>query len=355
MSGGPRKSLRRQIPLLAEHPAVDRLDVFLPWKSQNLENWEVPIHSWPPRDWMKGFATLRSRVLTLKPDVIFIPNGNWFDTGGIPVVCMVRNAEPLLRPFGSNSLMQGIKNLLRARYARRSCLKSERVIAVSAFVKGIIAEKWNISTDKIGVVPHGVDPPDKAVRPDVPPDVEEGEFWFTAGSLVPYRGLEDLVLALSTRPVGEKLLIAGKPVYSTAYKEKLCRLAVRRGVSERIYWLGHISPAEMSWCFGESKAFIMTSRIEACPNILLESLAAGALSISSANLPMPEFYADTALYYNAGNCDELARKMELVSGMDRKAIEGRSTAARDRSELFSWTQNVDEIVGHLKLAAEKGG
>jgi glycosyltransferase involved in cell wall biosynthesis len=356
LSGGATTTLRRQVPLLRNHPGIDKLSVFLPPQSRNLDLPGTEIRSWPAGDRAKGFTKLRSQVEQLGPDVIFIPTGAWFDTGGIPCACMIRNTEPIIRPFGGNSLPQGIKNLFRARAARRACVNSDRVIAVSEFVRDLVVKRWRVAPDKIGVVYHGVQRPEHETRPGVPEVLERGNFWFTAGSLIPYRGIEDIITALSLRPTGEQLVIAGAPVYSPAYENKMRRLADRCGVTDRVTWLGHRPADELFWCYGRARAFVMTSRMEACPNVVLESLAGGCVSISTNAPPMPEFYEGTALYYTPGEVEELAAQMEAVINMNHDEVRSRRDTALSRATEFTWEGNVDDTVRELVAAAgRKGG
>jgi len=352
MSGGPARSLVMQIPLLVKHPEIERLDVFFPPAFRHMDGIEIPVHTWDFRDWMKGFSGLRARISELDPDVVFIPNGTWFDAGDIPVVCMVRNAEPLVAPFGRNSIAKGLKNLLKKKMARKACRKSARVIAVSEFVRDILVEKWNIDSGKISVVPHGVQSPGPEIRPELPPGIGEGDFWFTAGSLVPYRGLEDIVEAVSMRPGEEKLVIAGASEDSDRYRKKMCRLAKKEKAEDRIVWPGKISAEQMTWCFRKAKAFIMTSRIEACPNILMESMAAGAVSISTKNPPMPEFYGDVPLYYEAGDAGGLAEQIDAVLQMNDEGRQRIAEAACRRAGLYTWKKNVEMIIENLRRVAE---
>lgn len=350
ISGGPRKTLSKQIPLLRNHGAIDRIELFFPSQFRGMDIVDNSFRSWPSGDRMVGFRNLRSMVQDVTPDVVYIPNGAWFDTGGIPTVCTVRNTEPIVRPFGGNSLYQGLKNTMRARRARKACIASDRIIAVSGFVKDMLVTQWGVDAGKVGVVPHGVETAQKQVKPEAAAGIDAGEFWFSAGSLVPYRTLEDIICALSMRPVDETLLIAGKPVYSDRYKRNMCLLARRRGVADRVVWLGQLSADELSWCFDNAKAFIMSSVLEACPNVLLESLAAGAISISSTSPPMPEFYGDAAVFYEPGDYNGLARQMALVDGMEPRCRRQQSETAHRRAALFTWERNVDKIVKELRAA-----
>src|SRR5205085_10635944 len=131
----------------------------------------------------------------LAPDVVFFPTARLVDCGRVPTVVMVRNMEPLTVPFGGNSWRESLRNLVRARAARRACERATRVIAVSDFVRWFVTGRWGLPASRVGRVYHGVTPPDPASEM-VPPSLRSvNRFVFTAGSIRPARGLEDLIRA----------------------------------------------------------------------------------------------------------------------------------------------------------------
>ena len=348
LSGGAMTTLRQQVPRLRAHRDVDELHVMVP-PGADLDAGLGKADVWPVGSRKSRLAYLRRWVDEKAPDVVYIPNAAWFDAGDVPTVCMVRNTEPILRPFGANTVLQGVKNVLRARMFRQACHRATRVIAVSQYVRDLIADRWHVPDSKIGVVYHGVNTPsapsEARFRPAEP-------FWLVAGSIIPYRGLEDAIGALARRPSDERLMIAGASVYSTAYEKKMKALAQELGLTERVVWLGQISASELSWRYRQCLAFVMTSRLEACPNVVLESLAHGCASISTNCAPMPEFYRDLAHYYVPGDVTGLVSRMEEVrSGLKRYD----PTPALRRARDFSWDKNIEALLGELRQAAGGGG
>src|SRR5262249_59993443 len=104
------------------------------------------------------------------------PTARFLDCGR-PCVVMVRNMEPLERPFGGNTLRAGLRNLARAWTARRACRRATRVIAVSRHVADFLTSRWGLPPSKVGVVYHGVDPaPATTGRPSVLAGLEPGRF-----------------------------------------------------------------------------------------------------------------------------------------------------------------------------------
>ncbi len=359
LSGGGRNTLRALVPRLQGDERVSRLDVFVPPQAVSLpEVRPLSPRTWAAGDRLMGWRGLRAQIRELKSDVIFIPNAAWFNAGEIPTVCMLRNMEAVLAPFGDNPLGVGLKNLLRSRIARRAFRKATRVIAVSQFVRDFLVNRWGLPERKIGVVYHGVDsavPVDQMHPPESLGDGEVAPFWFTAGSLLPYRGLEDMIRALAVRirrGVEENLLIAGAPVYSEAYKSSMQKLAQTCGVADRIRWVGYLHRREMAWCFRKGLGFVMTSRLEACPNLALEAMSYGSVSIATTCPPFPEVFGEAAIYYRPGDSDELAAKLEQLHQMSGEDRDRHRGAALARAETFSWAVAADRTIGQLQAAIE---
>ena len=359
LSGGGRNTLRALVPRLQDDPRVSRLEVFVPPQAMSLPE-VTPLYprTWAAHDRLIGWRGLRGQIRELKPDVVFIPNAAWFDAGEIPTVCMLRNMEAVLAPFGDNPFGMGLKNLLRSCIARRAFRKATRIIAVSQFVRDFLVNRWGFPERKIGVVHHGVDsavPVDQMHPPGSLGDGEVGPFWFTAGSLLPYRGLEDIIRALAIRTrrgAEENLLIAGEPVYSETYKSNMQKLARTCGVADRVRWVGYLDRREMAWCLRKGLGFVMTSRLEACPNLALEAMSYGSLSIATTCPPMPEVFDEAAMYYRSGDSDELAAKLEQLHQMSDEDSNLRRAAALALAETFSWAVTADRTIGQLQAAIE---
>jgi len=353
LSGGYRKYLHALVPLLRSHAALTDLHLFLP-PSLRLDLGVA--ETWPARDGARRFSGLRARLAALSPDVVFIPTARWIDCGPIPVVVMVRNMEPIVTPLAGNPLGEGIKNLARAFEARRACQRSRRVIAVSNYVRDVLRTRWQIDERKIGVVYHGVDRPTGAGRvPAAIARIADRPFVFTGGSIRPARGLEDLVSALTELKRGghasPSVVIAGEvSPGGTGYRHRLERAATAAGITDRIVWAGSLDREEMAWCFTRCSAFVMTSRVEACPNLALEAMSYGCLCISVDRSPMPEFFDTAARYYAAGDGAALAAQLRAIG--DPAALDGEDLKqqAERRSHQFQWATTAERTVEELRAA-----
>ena len=304
ISGGYQKYLDNIIPKIASHSKINSIKVFVPKdviKKFNNIDYFSPI---------TNNRLFKKEVLSLTPDIIYSPSINYAHKWPIPFVIMIRNMESLAYDNKFNPIQEKIKNHARKILSMNACKKSNGIIAVSKYVKQYLINNYAIKDNKIREIYHGVNNISIREKTDEPLENQI----FTAGSIRPARGLEDIILAFSlikNRFPKLKLKIAGKvePVMKN-YKKRLLNLINKLQLTERIIWLDHVDKNEMIKLFKKSKVFVMTSRVEACPNLAIEAMKYGNYIISSENEPMPEFFQNGAIYYVEKNHNQLAKNLE---------------------------------------------
>lgn len=365
MSGGYRTYLSRLVPLLAEHPQVEALLVGMP-EMIDIAEWRESL---PSVQWLLLRCSLAARgrevepearkaIERFSPDVIFIPTARHFARNGTPVVNMVRNMMPAALGHSAYPV-ERLRNWGRLRQMRSAVQRSDRVIAISQFVRDYLIESLGLDQTRVGVVYHGIDPvDDRDIReqPEVIPNDVKGRFVFTAGLIYPYRGLEDLIDAwghLGDGPDRPPLVIAGRVGQGMKrYYRKLIRMVEERSLASHIRFVGVLDRGGMAWCYRNCAAFVMTSRVEACPNIALEAMAHGCACISTDNPPMPEMFGEAARYYRAGAAEQLAQHIRDVLALRAQQREEIRRNASVRAGQFTWQVCCDGTVRELRKAIE---
>lgn len=359
ISGGYKKYLLNTIPRLANNVNVKSILCAAP-ASLKVQDWFEPydnvkfIDCLPFHLFGYNDKTLRQQLEKFSPEVIFIPMERYLSFKNVPIVNMVHNMLPMVS-IPSNTLKERLRNFVQRSIAKRAVRRSKRVIAVSNFVKEYIGSKWSLPPKQIGLVYHGTDfDTVVAERPDAIPRKWDNHFLFTAGSIDPYRGLEDIFLAmklLSEQNIDTRLIIAGdvRPAM-LGYWKRLKDMIQKLNMSSNVYWIGKLCEKEMSWCYQNCQAFIMSSRVEACPNIALESLSNGCITISANNPPLPEFYGDTAIYYTSYDEKSLTEALLHVLNVGEVQRRSMSEKARQRASKYSWDKTVERTIIELKEA-----
>jgi glycosyltransferase involved in cell wall biosynthesis len=353
-SGGFAKHLRCLLPRLRQDSRIRELRLFAPSgllaslrERGVIADGEGPASS-------GGARELSSGVRLMRPDVVFVPSARALPAVGAPQVIMVRNMEPFEAPFAGLGWSGALRNAGRLLAARRACRRASRVIAVSRHVAAVLERRLRVPGDKLAVIYHGVDSPgdDPGLRPASAP---QGDlpFLFSAGSIRPARGLDDLVEALPLGGAAAPVVwIAGATDPDAEAYARQLRLRLRRsGLEDRMRFLGRIGEAEMRWCFRNASAFVMTSRAEACPNTALEALAHGCVVVSTDHPPMPEVLGEGARYYRARDAKDLAEQIRAACSAPPESREARSRAARLRAAEFDWGSTARGTIDVLESAA----
>jgi glycosyltransferase involved in cell wall biosynthesis len=364
MSGGYPKYLANIIPRLSRHPDIEAVlcatpaSINLDIKSEDPA--KVEFIACRPWRLSRIDAELETRIRAFRPDVVYVPVERPFSFEKKPVVIMLQNMEPFICPTRGNPPLQKIKGMLRLRYARKAVARADRIIALSNFVRKHLITRYDIPESRIGLVYHGVDMSRDAPseRPAAIPAGWEGSFIFTAGSIRPARGLEDLLGALEnlrSRGAGvPPVVIAGEAEPAMErYRAKLVRRLEKQGLSSKVVWAGRLRAREMAWCYRNCLAFVMTSRVESFGQTAVEALSHGCACIAATNPCLPEIFRDAALYYLPGHAPALAGVVrflvETATDRDRQTLAGK---ARRRAADFSWDICAERTVAELRKALE---
>jgi len=362
ISGGYRKYILNILPFIQADNRVKSLNVFASEQilhsiqnacNPNLINW----HELPPVGLISYSKVLKKKVIETHPDVIFIPTPIPLSFDKIPVVTMIQNMEPLEIPFNGNPPSECLKNILRYAATRWACKHARRVISMSKYLRSYLINKWAIEPEKIGVVYHGSENISNSIVPKKPKIFskikENVKFIFTAGSIRPARGLEDLIYSLAqwNSDFIPYVIIAGKVEPGMyVYMEKMKKTILKYGLGDLILWAGPLKEDEMAWCFLNCGLFIMTSRSETFGHIGVEALTNGCLCIAADNSCLPEIFENAAIFYQPRNSQELLLRIKDALSWDAKKRKKMSEKAKERAKQFSWEICAQRTVNELKNA-----
>lgn len=365
MSGGYCNYLRNVIPRMAVHNDVEAILCSSP-ESIGVQDWFDPMLNIRFVD-CKPYRFLFSRrdVALLKelerfsPDVIFMPVERNFRFKSVPVVNMIQNMEPFVANSDGNPIGERFRQWVQYVDGRRTTKNADGIIALSKFVSDFLKTQWKIPAEKIGLVYHGIDASRNGdcKRPHVILEDWKGRFLFTAGSIRPARGLDDLLLAMKHLSLhGEKsvrLVVAGESGHRMiGYQKKLKDWAQKNNLSDRICWVGNLNQKEMAWCYQNCCAFVMTSRVESFGMIGGEAMSHGCICMSADNPCLPELFGDVALYYPPGDWKKLAEGLQTVLALDYNQRKVISEKAIKRASEFSWDICAEKTVMMLIKAVK---
>jgi len=363
ISGGYRSYLSHILPLMAGDSRVESLLCVSP-ASLHASEWlpsgrKIQFAECPPfRMFGRGLEAALDRTLSsFGPDVIFVPIARTVRFRKVPVVTMIQNMAPLV-PAGWPGLREKLRLAAQKFETMRAVREADRVIAISAFVRDFLVRE-GVNPLKVSSIYFGA--PSPSVTPVRPPQIPAGwtDFIFTAGSIDPYRSLEDIVKCVehTRKKLGFplRIIIAGTVrECMRPYLRSLKLMAEKAGVAADLCWAGQLSYDEMTWCYRNCRAFVMTSRVEAGPNTVLEAMACGAACIASDCEPLPEFFSGTALYYSPGDSAMLAGRIKEVLSWDILLKTKVSNESVAQSRKFNWETAAKETLSILTHLSASG-
>lgn len=209
-----------------------------------------------------------------------------------------------------------------------------RAYAVVANSRGL-AELAQQSTPElpIQVVPNGVQLPAKLAQPLSPTQPPR---LLTMGRLTQQKGIDVLFRAMTQlRDVDFGLDIAG----DGPDRALLERMAQELGLADRVRFLGWVPRERLPETFAKAAAFVLASRIEGMPNVVLEAMAHGRAVVATRVFGCDELVQQgaTGLLVDIEDAAQLADALRTVL-TDAELRERMGAAGRARvAGEFTWS------------------
>lgn len=156
---------------------------------------------------------------------------------------------------------------------------ADRVVAISSDTRKRAVEHYGIDRE-IQVVNYGFDPPDPWEVAEVElPDDQERFHLVAVGRLVPRKGFDDLIRAVSQLPEDVELHLVGDGPGETGLR----RLAREAGVEDRIHFLGYLPRERIYGLLGAADCFVLSSLHEGLGIVVQEAMWAGLPIVATDN------------------------------------------------------------------------
>jgi glycosyltransferase involved in cell wall biosynthesis len=174
--------------------------------------------------------------------------------------------------------------------------------------------------------------------PSPPDGGTEGATPFTVGyvgRLLPMKGVDTLLEALSRLPDSVRLVLLG----DGPDRERLQRLASTLGVADRVDWHAAVPSTEVPDVMASLSALALPSRTtprwkEQFGRVLVEAMAAGVPVVGSSSGAIPDVLDGAGLVFPEGDAASLAVAIEKLA-RDAELRTRLITAARRRAENFA--------------------
>jgi glycosyltransferase involved in cell wall biosynthesis len=238
--------------------------------------------------------------------------------------------------------------LIQAQRAREA-QHADRVIVPSRYLREMVIG-WGVAPDDVRVIYNALAPDAEAsaltqAEARAALGLEAGSLLLTAARLVPWKGIDTLIRAITASPE-VRLLVAG----DGPSEGSLRALAASQGVTDRVTFLGQVPHERMALYFRAADYTVLYSGYEGLPHALLESLLAGTPVIASDKGGNPEVVrnGENGLLVPYASVEALADAIHTAFSGDRRArLAARSGEGLDR---FDWAAMVEATIGLLEEA-----
>lgn len=210
---------------------------------------------------------------------------------------------------------------------RKFVLHSNRVIAVSNYVKKAIMDETFVRKDRVDVIYNGIDPSPFTLGDK---DTSATEIFYV-GLIHWSKGLKDLVDAFEQLNVGSaRLIIAG----DGEHLNDLRTLVQKKGLENVVKVLGRVPHDEVISMLTSSDIFVLPSRrVEGFPMTIPEAMFAGLPVVGSDMGGIPEGVEEgkTGFIFKSGDVKQLTDALrELV--LDSNLREKMGQAALEKAQ-----------------------
>ena len=249
----------------------------------------------------------------VKPDYIYAPTHIAYKVPNVKTILAMRNmAIPNFLKIDIPLKMR-LNLFLKYFPLRYSLRKADKVVAVSNYVMGFL--KKDIGKDKknIFVAYHMINDLHKHDTSQLEKcgDIDKNDYViFIPGSYYQYKKFHVLLNYLEgiNMPANVKIVFAG----DEADKKYLVRLRQHKSKVYKLIFKSSLNIEEMKFFYKVARLVILSSQVEACPNIAIEALANKSNVLASNIPPFKEILGNFATYFDNNDEYDFVNKFETA-------------------------------------------
>jgi hypothetical protein len=228
-----------------------------------------------------------------------------------------------------------------------AAFKADKIIAISRDIADYAAEY----TDRVVIIPNGIAINTQKVSESMVDQIlgkyslSKDSYIFFAGRFTEEKALEDLIEAYKRLERKElKLVIAGDAYQETDYSRMIKKMAVE---TDGIIMTGFITGIELQVLFSNARLFVLPSRHEGLPHVLLEGLGYGVQVLASDIKANTQFELGAESYFRQGDIEDL--KSKILYHLHNKIDEAeRLSRFRMLEEKYNWDKIASATVDVYK-------
>ena len=275
------------------------------------------LRSWHGRCFLRSVrSTFERAVEQFRPDVVL---ASWAYPDAWAAVQLTRRANlPVVAKVHGSDVLQLDQFPRRRQLTTDALANVDAVVAVSRHLVSSV-EQLGVDPNRIHLVYNGIDTtlfqpgPADAARARL--NLSDDPMVLFIGNLVPVKGLETLVnvcAILHTRGVRLQCCLIGQG----ALGQSLSRQIASAGLEQVVHLLGPRPLEQLPDWYQAASVFVLPSRSEGIPNVILEALACGTPVVASRVGGIPEILNEASMV-PSGDAAALADAIERAIASPR--------------------------------------
>ena len=213
--------------------------------------------------------------------------------------------------------------------------KANKIIAVSNYEKTLLARDFKINTNKIVVIPNGLDLAEFSGMKKSQKGYKKILF---VGRLEYYKGVHFLIDVLRNLNNDISMEIVGRG----PLKDWLIKRAERLKIRDRVFFYENLSRRELIQKYFDADLFILLSMFEAYSLVVAEALSAGTKCVVTNTSALSE-WVDNKNCFCVDLPVDINYLSELIKDIIYDEIDKRNFAIKPEKKIFDWDEVVLEI------------
>jgi len=233
-------------------------------------------------------------------------------------------------------------------FFRKATRLADVIISDSENSKKDLVSVFNISPEKVNVIPFGIADEffrkrDDTLKKKIRAKYSVGDrFILNVGTLHPRKNIERICLAYKKlregKNISHKLVIVGRGGWS--YK-KFFNLPERLELTDEIIFLGNVPQEDLPVLYNSAEVFLYPSLYEGFGLPVLEAMACGIPVVTSNTSSLPEVAGGAAILVDPYNVNEIVSALyDLLT--DKNLQRDMVDKGLERARKFSWDRTAKD-------------
>lgn len=282
-------------------------------------------------------------------------HANWAVCGVVACIVGKLRKRPVVTTLRGSDVRRATQSRLERSILGLAVNHSRIVICVSQAMAEQVRKEFPHRADDIHACLNGVDEAFFRIRKESSDSPVLNVL--AVGNLIRIKGFDVLVEAVARARMRDRIRVC--IIGEGPWRATLLSMAESRGVSDRFRFVGSVPAIEMPERYAEADIFVLSSRSEGRPNVVVEALAGGLPVISTDLDGVQGMVADgdTGWLVAVDDAQGLATALDEAAA-DRVELHRRGGRAREfaRLRIGTWrdTARCYEALFHQALTTRNG-